>query len=88
VSISTLAIRVVIIAAVLVALVAVGRWASPKQGPTPVPLPRSEVRRGFARTHPWTLLVIIVATLFVFVAGPYVMFIGTMWLACRGGGSC
>ena len=78
------------IAAVLVGLVAVGRAASPEQGPAPMPRPSSQSRRGSARPSPWFVLFVLLAVLAMsaVVVGPDIVFVGTMWLACRGGGAC
>jgi hypothetical protein len=56
----------------------------------PVPeQPRFEERYPApVRMHPLWWVVIALAGLFAVVAGPYIVFIGTLWVACRGGSSC
>lgn len=73
-------------AAVLTGLAAVGRATSPKWRPAPAS--ESEDQRRHKGTNPLAVFAIVLGSLVLLAVGWYVVFFGTWWLACRGGGSC
>jgi hypothetical protein len=87
VSITSVLTRLVIIAAVVTGLAAVGRAAGPKWRPAPTP--GSADRRGRKDLHLLTIFAMVLGALVVLVVVAFALFIGTWWLACRdSSGSC
>lgn len=85
-SISSLLIRLVVIAAVLTGLAVVGRATGSRWRAAPAPGPGDQ--RGRRGTNPLVVFGIVLGSLLVLTLGWVVMFFGTWWMACRGGGSC